>query len=501
MTTTALEREQKYEAPPGVRLPSLDDLPGAAAQAEPATDTDTLTAEYYDTVDLRLLKAGITLRRREGGRDQGWHLKLPDGAARREIRVPLDRPGDPVPDELTHLIRVHTRTVALHPVARIQTRRRTTTLRDPAGTSLAKVVSDEVAAQTLGSSTTVSQWNEIEVELTGGNADLLRAVHKRLRHSGLRSASYHAKLERALGAEPGRSRPRLTLRSTAGQVVLAYLDAQAARLKAFDPAVRRDQPDSIHQLRVTTRRLRSTLQAFGSILHQPSSAHLRAELKWLAGVLGEAREAEVLSEHLRSALSDLPAELVIGPAQARVRLHFAPREADARAAVLSALDSDRYFALLDELDEFILDPPFTRKAARPARDALAADLRQARKRARRRISRAERARTGPDRDAALHEVRKAAKRARYAGEAAGPVLGKRTRRFAKNMKSVQSVLGDQHDAVNMRAVARELGVHAHLAGENAFSFGLLHERAHRDADEYRRAGRQAWQRAVGGKLI
>jgi CHAD domain-containing protein len=87
-------------------------------------------------------------------------------------------------------------------------------------------------------------------------------------------------------------------------------------------------------------------------------------------------------------------------------------------------------------------------------------------------------------------VRKAAKRARYAAEAAKPALGKRAGRFAKRMKAVQSVLGDHHDAVNARTIAREIGVQAHLAGENAFSFGLLHERAHRDAQQYERTWRQ-----------
>jgi hypothetical protein len=81
-------------------------------------------------------------------------------------------------------------------------------------------VTDEVAAQTLGASaTTVSRWDEIEVELTGGSEKLLRAVGKRLRHTGLRPAGYSTKLERTLGAEPP-SRPEPTSHSTAGKVVL-----------------------------------------------------------------------------------------------------------------------------------------------------------------------------------------------------------------------------------------------------------------------------------------
>jgi CHAD domain-containing protein len=498
MTTEILEREQKYEAAHGVSLPSLEDLPRVATISAP--DAETLVANYYDTSDLRLLKAGVTLRRREGGSDEGWHLKLPAGDhARRELRLPLDRPGDPVPEDLARLVQVHRRSAALGPVARIETRRHKTTLLDQDGGSLAEVVVDEVAAQTLGTTTTLSRWNEIEVELTGGSPKLLRAADKRLRGGGLRTARYTAKLERALAADlpVARSPSRL---STADDVVLAYLDEHTARLKSLDPAIRRAEPDAVHQMRVTTRRLRSTLQSFPSILPKPSTRHLRDELKWLGTVLGEAREAEVLSEWLRSELARMPTELVMGPAQARIRVHFAPRAAAARTAVLETLDSGRYFALLDELDQVLGEPPVTAEVSRPARDVLTAAVNEEYRRTRRRMRRARRTPVGPDRDAALHETRKAAKRARYAAEAARPVLGTRARRFVKRMKNVQSVLGDHQDAVNARALARDLGVEAHMAGENAFTFGALYSVADHQAHARQHEARRAWKRVSDGKL-
>ncbi|MBV9450365.1 MAG: CYTH and CHAD domain-containing protein [Streptosporangiaceae bacterium] len=504
MTVETKEVEQKYEAQPGTRLPALDDLPHVATVSGP--EVETLVAEYYDTDDLRLLRAGITLRRREGGGDEGWHLKLPDeqdrtGTSRREIRVPLNRPGDPAPEELARLIQVYSRGVPLRPVARIETRRHRTTLRDAAGTSLADVLADEVAAQTLGRSTTVSRWNEIEVELTGGSPRLLKAAGKRLRNGGLRPAARSAKLERALSAEmpPARATEPITRHSPSGQVVLAYLNQQTSRLKSLDPAVRRNEPDSVHQMRVTSRRLRSTFQSFPMIWPASGTRHLRDELKWFGGVLGEARDDEVLSEHLRSELATTPAELVMGPAQARIRAHYAPREAQARGRVLEALDSPRYFAMLDELDRLLDDPPSTEAAAAPADQVLPAAVKRAYRRTRRRIRRARSAPAGPAREVALHEARKAAKRARYAAEAAQPVAGKKARRFVKRMKQVQSVLGDHQDAVNARAVAREIGVQAHLAGENAFSYGLLYERANRATLDHQAQARQAWKRAARAK--
>jgi CHAD domain-containing protein len=281
---------------------------------------------------------------------------------------------------------------------------------------------------------------------------------------------------------------------------MAYIGTQAARLRARDPLVRENAPDSVHQMRVAARRLRSTLQAYPAILPKPATQHLRAELKWLGEVLGEARDDEVLSEYLLTRLASLPAEQVLGPAQARVRAHFAPREASAREALLEALNSARYYTLVAELDRLLADPPVTATAAEPAGKVLPRAIGRTYRRTRRRIHQAQRIAPGAGRDVALHETRKAAKRARYAAEAARPALGKKTRRFARRMKAVQSALGDHHDAVTARAAAREIGVRAHLAGENAFTFGLLSEWAAHDAAAYEAKALRAWKHAKPRKV-
>ncbi len=282
-------------------------------------------------------------------------------------------------------------------------------------------------------------------------------------------------------------------------MVLAYLDAQAARLSGLDPEVRRGKPDAVHQMRVTVRRLRSALQAFPEIVSEPGTRHLRAELKWLGGVLGGARDTEVLAGHLHAELAAAPTELVLGPAQARITAHFAPLEVSSRKAVLDALGSDRYQALRAGLSLLLDSPPLAAKAAEPARKVLPLAVARTYRRTRRRMSRASQAPAGQRRDVALHETRKAAKRARYTAEAAAPALGKKggkkARRFAKRMKKVQSVLGDHQDAVLARAAAREIGVQAHLAGENAFSFGLLQDRAHRRALACEEQAQRAWRHA------
>jgi CHAD domain-containing protein len=287
-----------------------------------------------------------------------------------------------------------------------------------------------------------------------------------------------------------------TRNSPAGEVVLGYLGVQAARLSTLDLAVRRDKPDAGHQMRVTVRRLRSTLQSFTAIVSGPETQSLRAELKWLGGVLGDARDAEVLSGYLHAGLAAVPAELVLGPAQARITAHFAPLEASSHQALLEALDSPRYRALVSDLSRLLERPPLTGEAAEPAGRVLPKAVARDIRRTRRRMRRANRTPAGHERDVALHEARKSAKRARYAAEAAGPALGRKPgRRLVKRIKNVQSVLGDHQDAVLARTAAREIGVHAHLAGENAFSFGLLHERAHHQALAAEDEAGRAWRRA------
>ena len=290
------------------------------------------------------------------------------------------------------------------------------------------------------------------------------------------------------------TRPRRS--ASAGEAVLAYLRLQAGALTSLEPKVRSDEPDAVHQMRVATRRLRATFRSFGSVVPRSRSEEVAAELKWLGGLLGAARDGEVLPAHLRASLRSVPVELLIGPVQARVQGYFAPRRAAAYAELIEALDSPRYARLLTEVDRLIGEPPFGPQAAAPARKVLPAAVRRAYRQADKRMRRARHTPSGPSRDAALHQARKSARRARYAAEAARPAAGTPARRFAQQMKKAQSVLGDHQDTVLARQAARDLGIGAHLAGENAFTYGLLHEDQAHQAERLRVKARRVWQRAA-----
>lgn len=483
--TTVRETERKYEAIEGLELQDQAGLLGFDTGTGP--DEQHLVAVYFDTADLRLIRAGVTLRRRQGGSDEGWHLKLPAGKdSRDELRLPLGHAARRPPTEMVALTRVYTRGAELAPVAELNTRRRRWVLAGADGQELAELVDDQVIAHTMGKQTTTVSWREVEVELgEHGQWKLLDQIERRLLKVGAQRAGFSSKLGRLLADRlpPGDATPRPG--RSAREVVLAYLGTQAQRLRRYDPLVRQDAPDAVHQMRVAARRMRSTLQAFGRVVDRDETRDLLAELKWVAGELGGARDAEVMGKRFASMLAEMPDELKLGPVDAAFTRSFERRRADARDAALAALDSDRYLALHDRIDALLADPPVTARAARKAKRELPKSVRRAYRRVEKRMAEADREPPGEQRDRALHETRKAAKRLRYATEAVRPTLGKPAKRLRKRLKAVQDLLGEHQDTAVSRPVLRELAAQAHLEGGNGFTYGLMYaaEVAHAERAE------------------
>ena len=265
----------------------------------------------------------------------------------------------------------------------------------------------------------------------------------------------------------------LTGHLSAAEVVLSYLRDQVAAIARYDPLVRRDEPDAVHQMRVATRRTRSALQAFGRIIDREATSPLGEELKWLGAALGQARDTEVIRELLEATLAGIPPALVAGPVEARIAAHFTAELARAGKAAVAALDGRRYRRLRDDLDGLLARPPLTPLSERSADEVLAKPVRRAGCRLLRALAAVPEA---GDRDAALHEARKAAKRARYAAEAAMPALGSAASRQAAAAKDLQQVLGDHHDSVVARTVLLDLAGEAREAEEDTFTYGLMYQR-------------------------
>ena len=203
---------------------------------------------------------------------------------------------------------------ALQPVAEIVTGRSVRRLVDATGHVVAEIADDRVTARRLlpldGSGDAAGaavSWREIEVEVDDDAADLLDAVDARLRKGGLQAAAAASKLAHVLdldrrGATEERKATKLTVESTGGDVILAHIREQVEQVQAQDLPVRLDAPDAVHKMRVATRRLRSALTTFKPLFAADVVRPLRDELKWLAGELGAARDAEVMRDRVRKAV-------------------------------------------------------------------------------------------------------------------------------------------------------------------------------------------------------
>ncbi|HET6501580.1 MAG TPA: CYTH domain-containing protein [Amycolatopsis sp.] len=197
----ARERERKFALDPGLPVPLLTGTGPVTAQREPVTSR--LDATYFDTADRRLARAGITLRRRSGGPDAGWHLKLPAGPdARDEIRLPPDAVGDPVPPALAGRVRAETGGADLAAIARLRTDRTSYVLADEEGHPVAVLTDDDVRGETSGVDARRRNWRELELELEpAANTGLLDLLGEALIRAGARPVRWPSKLSRLLAEE------------------------------------------------------------------------------------------------------------------------------------------------------------------------------------------------------------------------------------------------------------------------------------------------------------
>lgn len=480
-TEAQRERELKFDLPPGweLRERGLRDLVPAGGSVE--RETIRLESTYYDTERHGLLRAGLTLRRRTGDADTGWHLKVPAGDARTELRQPLN--GRSVPAELRELVRGASAGEPLAPVASLATERAIVRLLAADRTPLAELAVDDVTAGTLGAAEPQT-WREVEIELAEGDEKLLARAAKWLQKSGARPAATGSKLVRALG--DGATRPADP--GGIGGLVAAYLREQHDAILRGDIELRRGN-DMVHKTRVGTRRYRSVLRVFRDILDGERAAALDEDLKWYAGVLGELRDRQVLRAHLDEQLAALPAELVLGPVAARIHETLDSESAKARVALDRAMRSRRYLALLRELAAWEAELPLT---ANPPAKKIAKYLRKTDRKVATRLATAEELPDGQERDEAMHRARKAAKRARYTAELAEPLLGDRAAAAVDRLKTLQTHLGDRQDGVVAADFLLRLGRTATRAPrENGFTFGLLFERERGRREHAERAAEHA----------
>ena len=480
-TSRYLEVERKFDVVESTVSPSFEGI--AAVDHVEKSPTESLDAVYFDTPSKDLARHKITLRRRTGGHDAGWHLKLPAGPdARTEIRAPLTKSDlaaeNTVPSELLDVVLAIVRDRPLEPVARITTKRESQVLYSIDGTALAEFSNDHVTAWSGGAAADTDavpaeqEWREWELELVAGNgtADtaLLSRLSNRLLDAGAAPAGHGSKLARVLGASlpPNGTQPP-------EDPVHRAVAEQVDELLVWDRAVRADVDDAVHQMRVTTRKIRSLLRESQDSFGLSDGDWILNELRELASVLGVARDAEVLAQRYEQQLNRLAPELVRGPIWERLVEGAQRRYQTGLRRSWIAMRSQRYFGLLDALDSMVAEIPVA--ASDEESPAITIDG------AYKKVKKAAKAAAELDtvdqshqenahhRDEALHRIRKRAKRLRYTAAATG------ADEVSKQAKAIQTLLGDHQDSVVSREHLDQQARAAQIAGEDTFTYGLLYQ--------------------------
>lgn len=462
------ERAIKLTVPRDFRLP---DLPGAPLPPR------TFTSTYYDTPDLRLAHAGLTLRRRVERRKSLWQLKLERSGSRLEVECRGGPSGPPF--ELRDLLFAHVRDLPLLPIATLRTRRTGVRVRGIDG-PIADVTVDRVAI--VQGRRVVGRFAEAEIEQAGHDHQSLERLAAALRGAGAGDHDQRPKVFRVLALEPHRVPPP-EADAPAADHLRASLERQVDSLLTHDPGTRLgSDPEDLHQMRVATRRLRAYLRAARPMLEREWAEALREELGWLGRALGPARDIDVMKEHLHAQATAVSQR--DRRALGRILAGLDAQGVKAHAKALDALRSDRYLKLVERLRAAALAPRITDPTASLPRFA-AREFKRLRKAMRE---------YHPDMsDQALHRLRIHGKRARYAAELAEAAVGKPAGRFIKATKALQDCLGDHQDAVAAEDRLRRL-VTESRGPRTALTAGMLIERLHRQRRKVRRQLVKTWKR-------
>lgn len=476
------EIERKYDVSAEIRLPELQSVPGVSfvESKEPIE----LEAIYFDTPDHVLRRNRITLRRRTGGKDAGWHVKLPSGESRIEMRAPLDTGAEiEMPQEIRDVVAVFVRAKELQRTATLKTQRTFHYLHNDEEV-IAEVCDDVVTS--VSASAQIKRWREWEVELVNDSTleskqrnQLLDNVEKELLKAGAQRSLRASKLAFALGPLPELEERPIGKKGTIRSVLTLAFHSAASGLALWDPRVRRNEPDALHQLRVTVRTFRGLLKVTRKIVDEDVARELSARLRVTGNALGAARDAEVHLEILDERVNRWNRETVSQQAIDRMRSRLQEEQNVALAAALEHLRSPEYFATLDAVDAFLADLPLSSdyddasSARGPLRKAVDRQVR----RIKRHVEFAGAVGEGDEWIHLLHEARKEAKTLRYMVRhlegVPGSELGSKRKALRVRAEGLQDGLGEHRDSLAFQTFVRSVANEAAAADEETFSYGVL----------------------------
>ncbi len=437
-----------------------------------------LTSTYFDTDDLDLLRSGVVLRLRRDGRR--W-LQTVKGApkdvsaggmtARAEFEWPVAGFAlDPLRFATTPFRRALGKAEKRGLVPQFTTDvTRTIIPLSFADSTMAHLCIDagEVYADVDGRRQRAPIL-EIELELEAGNPARLYELAYALAGDVPLSLQGESKAQRGYAlrrpATPAPLRAEDAALSADASTAVAFsaiLRACLAQVEGNAQGVLTlDDPEWLHQMRIGVRRLRACL-ALAARMLAPTRVHpLRAELRWLAQVLGQARDWDVFALETLPAFSAAVARgsnaAALKPALRTLATQADVRRAEARLAAHTALGSGRFLRLVLTAAA-LADAPTT---GSPDPSSLAASARTS---ARPQLKRRHRgllalganlANAAPE---IRHAARLAAKKLRYAAEFYAPLFEqKRARAYRRALSILQEELGAWNDAAVAVQLAGEL---------------------------------------------
>ncbi len=449
---------------------------------------------YYDTDDWRAYFAGTSLRVRakEGASEstlKGLARSASGPAQRAEFTQPGDvaasTEGDPGADEgpVSARLRLILRGRPLRPLFTVVTRRRTWLVRS-AGTDLAEIAIDDTAIGVPGGQTATLRRVEIEETRPGGLAAAHPLVVALRAACGLTPAAT-SKFEAGLAAaglrpSPGDFGPtEVSDDDRAADRAYAVLRRLFGEFLSYEAGTALgEDPEQLHQMRVSTRRLRAALRVFEPVI-APALVASRDELRWFAQGLGAVRDLDVQLEHFEALRerSGWDEATALTPLIAQ----FERRRADARSALLVAFEQPRYAQLVASIREALVAGPPTDAPDEASRD-LARQVTMQRTRRFRRDARRIR-RDSPL--AEFHALRIRGKRLRYSLELFADLTGAEGARSLRALRRFQDLLGELQDLDTTDQHLRDIvTVHAaELPPETLVLVGRLMERSHARAAE------------------
>ena len=448
---STVEREIKLAIDPDFRLPHLPGVP---------LPRRLLTSTYYDTSQYDLAHAGITLRHRVERGKQAWQLKLPLMKDRQEIEM-VDRRSIP-PTIFRDLLFLHLGRQRLVLVATLRVWRTGIRVRTDK-IDIADVTLDHVSVMKNGA--VLQRFRELEIEQVKGKYSTLPDLERQLRRAGAEDHDGRPKLFRALSLPAPSPAPSPPQDAPAVDHLKWALAQHVRWLLAHDPGTRLGtEGESLHQMRVATRRLRALLRAARPLLVPTWAESLASELSWLSTLLGPARDLDVQILYFNDEAAALEARDRKPLAQFVVNLQ-AQRE-DIQQVLLSELMSARYLDLIRRLQQAAQDPAVVETTI-VLSDLATSAFKKLRKAIRRLGS-------SPN-NVSIHEIRIKTKRARYAAELAQQFAGKAAVKFIEEAQRLQNLLGVHQDAIQAEVRIRAFLKQA-TSARAAFVAGRMVER-------------------------